>query len=402
MARERELRVQIVGDASSAKKAFGEVERGGDQMAGKFDKWGKGATALFHGAIAAGAISAGKALIDHGAKLEQMQQKANIVFGEQIKIVDQWAKTNANAMGLTRREAVGLATNLADLLIPMGMSRDAAAEMSTRVVGLSGALSAWSGGTRSAAEVAEILTSAMLGERDALKGLGISIDAAEIEAALLAKGQSELTGQLRQQAEALATVELLFAKSTDAQTAFGDETQTTAEKIAEQNAKFRELKDTVSIGVTGALNSLAAWYLDSAVPALERFGASLVDNKWRMREFYDAWMWTFEGIGAAVVDFVATTQEQFRKVMDTLRRFFELLAKVPGPLGAAGDAGMDLLNNPAPVKNVTSGIAGALAGQSIVVNQTVQGNVISGAELADQTAAAIRVGTRQSALIGAT
>ena len=141
----------------------------------------------------------------------------------------------------------------------MGMSQAEAAKMSSEVIGLSGALSAWSGGQKSAADVAEILQGAMLGETDALKGLGISISAADIQQQLLINGTDKLTGSALEQAQALAVQQLIMAKSTDAQKAFGDGVQSTNEKMATQNAKFRELKETVGSFVNGSLNDYATW-----------------------------------------------------------------------------------------------------------------------------------------------
>ena len=219
----------------------GPPDAAGEQTQSKFQKFSSGMStqAKFMAAgVGAGALSVGKELYMLGADLEQMRAKSEIVFGDQIGMVDSWAKANANAMGLTRNEAVGLSANFADLLIPMGMSREEAAKMSTEVIGLSGALSAWSGGQRSAAEVAEILQAAMLGETDSLKGLGIAISAADIEQRLLANGQAKLTGKAREQAEALAIQQLIMEKSTDAQAAFNDGVQSTNEKMAEQKAKI--------------------------------------------------------------------------------------------------------------------------------------------------------------------
>lgn len=259
------VEVSIVGDADSAVKAFRQVDNAGAETQSKFKKVSGGfsseAKAAFAGVGVASVTAVGVSLFKLGADLQQLDAKAKTVFGDQITVVDDWAKKSANAMGLTRSEATGLATNMADLLIPMEFTREQATKMATDVVGLSGALSAWSGGTRSATEVSEILTSAMLGERDALKGLGISISAAEVEGELLRKGQQALTGTARQQAEAQATVELIMRKSTDAQTAFKDSTISTNEQMAIQSAKFKELQEKVGTFVHEGLNSYAAWAL---------------------------------------------------------------------------------------------------------------------------------------------
>ena len=300
------VEVSIVGDADSAVRAFRQVDDAGAETQSKFKKVSSGfsseAKAAFAGVGVTSVAAVGVSLFKLGADLQQMDAKAKTVFGDQITVVDDWAKKSANAMGLTRSEATGLATNMADLLIPMEFTREQATKMSTDVVGLSGALSAWSGGTRSATEVSEILTSAMLGERDALKGLGISISAAEVEGELLKKGQQDLTGTARQQAEAQATVELIMRKSTDAQNAFKDSTISTNEQMAIQSAKFNELKEKIGTFVHEGLNSYAAWALSpGGGPAVTGFWADynagidklvinmqkLIDKTKGLRDFID-------------------------------------------------------------------------------------------------------------------
>ncbi len=173
------------------------------------------------GGLAAGA-GAG-ALLELGTQMDILAQKANIVFGDEaIGQVQAWASENAAGMGITDQAAVGLAAGLGDLLVPMGFSRTQAAEMSTGVLDLAGALSVWSGGTRSSAEVAGMLTDALLGETDALKGLGINMSAADVQARVAANGQAELEGQALKQAEALATQQLLLENTTDAQRFFAE------------------------------------------------------------------------------------------------------------------------------------------------------------------------------------
>jgi len=200
--------------------------------------------------------------------LELQMKKAGVVFGDQIGIVQEWADETSKAMGLSRREAMNAAASFADLLIPMQFTREEAAALSTKVVGLSGALSEWSGGTRSAADVAGVLAKAMLGEREQLKTLGISIMETDVQQRLLEKGQKDLTGTMLQQAKAVATQELIFEKSQDAQTAYADGAGTAARKQAELTATIQETKERISLALAPALQSLLSAFLSMA-PALE-------------------------------------------------------------------------------------------------------------------------------------
>ena len=47
-------------------------------------------------------------------------------------------------MGMTNTQFVAATANMADLLVPMGMTRKAAVEMATETTKLAGALSEWS------------------------------------------------------------------------------------------------------------------------------------------------------------------------------------------------------------------------------------------------------------------
>lgn len=211
-------------------------------------------------------------------ELELETKKANIVFGDQIGVVDDWAKQNASSFGLSTAMARNLAAGMADLLVPMGMTREAAAEMATKTIGLSGALAEWSGGQKNAAEVSEILQKAYLGETDGLKALGVSISAADISSRLALKGQDKLTDSALAQAKAVAIQELIFEKSTDAQAAFADGADSAARKQSLATAKINEAKDSLAIGLAPAiaagtaalaeLVTIVAIVAENSIPAL--------------------------------------------------------------------------------------------------------------------------------------
>lgn len=174
-------------------------------------------------------------------ELESLESKYRTVFGNAVDIVENAAVSQANALGLTSQEYRKAAANIGDLLVPMGFQRTEAANISNELLGLSGALSAWSGGQKSANDVAVILNKALLGEREQMKTLGIAISEAEVSGKLLEKGQKDLTGSALQQAKAMATLELITAKSTDAQARFAGENKTLAQRKAETVARVKEL-----------------------------------------------------------------------------------------------------------------------------------------------------------------
>lgn len=160
------------------------------------------------------------------ALTKQMQGdsvRSATVFGNELGYVEEEAAKVAAQMGLTNREFVASAAATADLLIPLGFTREESAKMSTELQGLSGALDEWTAGQHGAAQVSEILTKAMLGENEQLKQLGISIQMDSKEFKDLVKVKQEATGATTAQAKAMATLELITTKSADAQAAYNQE-----------------------------------------------------------------------------------------------------------------------------------------------------------------------------------
>lgn len=192
-------------------------------------------------------INYGKQLFKAGVEIDTLSRKAETVLAEALGFVTQKARENAAAMGLTTSQYIDATTAIADLLIPMGFQREEAAKISTGLVDLSGALAEWSGGQRSAEEVTKILGKAILGEREQLKELGISIQEADVKARLAEKGLSNLTGTMLQQAKAAATLELITEKSADAQAAYAANSESAIRRQQELTAKITELGERLAV-----------------------------------------------------------------------------------------------------------------------------------------------------------
>lgn len=218
------INVGILGDNSSFRRAL----QGSQSKLEAFSrKVGTTSVTVARGfgvmTVAAGGLAAvvGKQLFDVGEELTSLDQKIGTVFsGQSLDQVTGWADDVAARMGLTATQAAGLAANAGDLLKPMGFTADEAASMSTEIVGLSAALSEWSGGQRSVEETAAILQKALLGERESLKELGISINQAEVDQRAMTIAMEDGRDAITAQDKALATQQLIFERSTDAQEAF--------------------------------------------------------------------------------------------------------------------------------------------------------------------------------------
>lgn len=235
-----------------AGKEADDLGKKGDKLSAGFKKLG----AIIGAAFATQQlIQYTKHLAKLAVQLDATDKKFKTVFGSASKLVEDFAKKSATSLGLTESQYKAAAAAAGDLLIPMKFSREEAARMSAQLINLSGALSAWTGGQISATETSQILTKALLGEREQLKTLGIQITEADIQTRLLEKGQNKLTGTALQQAKAQATLEFIMERSVDAQTAMTDSTKTLAEQQLILQANLQNISETLAKALTPALEA---------------------------------------------------------------------------------------------------------------------------------------------------
>ena len=265
-----EVNIKIRADGRQATRSLDKVGDSAGKLGSRMRTVGKvaaGATVAI-GAVGAAAAVVGAKMFAMAGQLELVENKVNTVFGDQRGLVADWARETSAEMGLTISQTENLAAKFGDLLIPMGFTREVAASMSTSVVGLSGALAEWSGGTVGAAEAADILAKAMLGEREGLKTLGISIMEADVKARLMAQGQDKLTGASLQQAKALATQALIFEKSQDAQAAFAAGGDSLARTQAKLQAAVGDLKESIVKALMPTFADLAVMLNERVIPVI--------------------------------------------------------------------------------------------------------------------------------------
>jgi hypothetical protein len=217
-------------------------------------------------------------VVGMGASLERERNKVGIVFGDMLDVADEWAEGSASAMGLTTHEAKVMAAGIQDLVIPMGFARDEATDLTLEVADLAGALAEWDDQGRSATEVGRILSKSLLGERDALKELGVSISEADVQQGLLEIGMKDATGQALEQAKATVTLALLQEKSVDAVTSYNAGTNETVRAQNEARAAMQTAKEELATSLQPAI--LAATEAGAELATIAgNLTTTLIENK---------------------------------------------------------------------------------------------------------------------------
>ncbi len=152
-----------------------------------------------------------------------------------------------------------------DILTGLGMQQDAALELSTQTNTLAADLASFTNAQGGAEAVAHALTSAYVGEREALKTYGVVITEADVQQKLFEKGMDKLTGTALKQAKAQVTLELAMQQSKNA---IGD--------LERTSDSYANTQRRMGAAIEDASVKFGAIFLPIATKVLE-WGAKLIN-----------------------------------------------------------------------------------------------------------------------------
>lgn len=257
-----ELVWRINGDTSRLDKSLDKSEK---KLSGFGSKLNKIGSMLMTGAIATGILSIGKRFIMAGSDAEETNQKFGVVFSSISDQANSMANALASSYNVSRNEAKKMLSDTGDLLTGFGFTQEAALSLSTDVLKLGSDLASFTNYAGGAEGATEVLTKALLGEREALKGLGISITEEQLKK--FAEETHGVTGELSQQQKALYTLQIAQKQSKNA---IGDVSRSAGSFASELRKAQSHLNNFIdSLG--GGLASAAAVALSGLNKVMDGF-----------------------------------------------------------------------------------------------------------------------------------
>jgi hypothetical protein len=249
-----EMTVRIVGDNSQLNSSMKDSEK-------KAKKFGSSMGKLFTGvgfALAvAGIAKVSKSLILASSNAQETRNKFNVVFKDISKEANASAENLSKSFGLSATAAQSLLADTGDLLTGFGFSGEAALDLSTQVNELAVDLASFTNFSGGAEGASQALTKALLGERESVKALGISILDADVKAKVLELTQQGLTFETERQAKAYATMQIALEQSKNSlgdfersESSFANQTRITKARIEDlQVALGDQLLPVANVGV---------------------------------------------------------------------------------------------------------------------------------------------------------
>ena len=255
------LTVRVGADLSELKKIRQGVARAIEPVRAQLKSLGQTMTRY----VTAPLAGIGAASVKVASDVEEMRGKFNVVFGDLASQTETWASAHAKAVGRSKYELMGYAAQLQDTFVPMGVARSEAAGLSKNMAQLAVDLASFN--NASEPETVDLLTSALVGNHEAVRRFGVVITQATLEAELLNMGIRGGAKAASEQQKMMARMEIIMRSTSDAQ---GDAARTSGSFANQMRGLQAVLKDVgVSMGeiLLPEARKLVAW----AREALERF-----------------------------------------------------------------------------------------------------------------------------------
>jgi hypothetical protein len=230
------VRIVYDGDARRLNRATDDARRRQEDFHRSLSKAAKVSAGVLGvmGLAALGAVNA-------ASNLAEQQNKAAVVFRGSEKTMLAWAKTTTDSFGISQRAALEYAGTFGNMLVPMGLARDKAGEMSRAIVELAADMASFN--NASPEEVLEALRAGLSGEAEPLRRFGVFLDAARVKEEALRLGLVKQGQELSAAAKAQATYSIILKDTGDAQGDFAR----TADSVANSQRQARaELEDTAA------------------------------------------------------------------------------------------------------------------------------------------------------------
>jgi hypothetical protein len=258
-----QIEVEIGAKIKSLFDSLNDAEGALQKFAGKAQKIG---TALSL-AITTPLLLIGTASLKAASDGEETASKFETVFKSIQAQAEISFKSLRNEFGLSSTASKQLLGDTGDLLTGFGFSQTAALDLATQVAKLGVDLASFTNFSGGAEGASQALTKALLGERESVKALGISILEEDVKKQVAINTAKGLTFETERQAKAYATLDIALSQSKNA---IGDFSRT-SDQFANQQRIARARIEEVGESLGKVLLPLATRIAGIIIKAADSF-----------------------------------------------------------------------------------------------------------------------------------
>lgn len=215
------------------------------------------------GAALAGAFAVsklaefGKACIDLGSDLNEVQNVVDVTFPTMNAQVDQFAKNAAAKFGLSETMAKKFTGTFGSMAEAFGFTEKQSASMAETLTGLSGDVASFYNISQD--EAYTKLKSVFSGETESLKDLGVVMTQNALDQYALANGYGKTTSSMTEQEKVALRLAFVQSQLKNASGDFARTSDSWANQVRLLSLQFDSLRATIGQGLILALSGVLKW-----------------------------------------------------------------------------------------------------------------------------------------------
>jgi hypothetical protein len=308
MARARQIVVDIVGDSKEFTKSTESAIKATTKMGGVLERLDRrfasvtsknGLIGSILGGVGIGAglgvfsaVTKGVGMVTDAignsitAASDQAEamSKVNVVFGDQAKVIQAWARTASTSMGMSETAALSAAGTLGNLFDALGIAEDASADMSTTITQLAADLASFN--NVPVADAIAALQAGLVGETEPMRRFGSNISAARVEAYALAQGMAKTKNAITDSMKVQARYALILEDTKNAQGDFARTSDGLANSQKTLDARMNEAMVSIGSALAPVMTQLVT-FASEVVPDIISGLGNLGDAFNNLNRFID-------------------------------------------------------------------------------------------------------------------
>ena len=204
-----------------------------------------------------GLFNFGKQAIKLGSDITEVENVVDTAFGRMAKHAYDFADTAKEQFGLSELAAKQYSGTMMAMLKSSGVAIPQAAEMSTTLAGLAGDIASFY--NLETDEAFYKLRSAISGETEPMKALGVNMNIVNLEAFAMSRGINKAYKEMTLAEQTTLRYEYILAKTADAQGDFAKTAGTYANQIRLLKLNFESLSAIIGQGLIAAILPAIKW-----------------------------------------------------------------------------------------------------------------------------------------------
>lgn len=260
--------------------------------------------------------------ISYASDLEEVQNVIDVTFGNSADAVNQYAKDAIQQYGLSELAAKKYAGSLGAMLKSSGVAGDELTEMATSLVGLTGDMASFY--NLEPEEAFSKLSSAIAGETEPLRSLGINMNVANLEAYALSKGIDKAWSSMTQAEQTTLRYQYIMENAADAQGDFAR----TSDSFANQSKTLSQQLQSVG----GEIGSAFIPYLKDAAKALNEVFSGKISVSEFTGRIISVMRSGADALRENLPEIQAAAQEILTAIIQIISEGLPLLAELAVPL----------------------------------------------------------------------